>query len=307
MAQHLFIQNTIAFIWDFDKTLIPGYMQAPIFDEFNVDSKKFWQEVNELPAKYKKGGVEMISTEILYLNHILDYASDGIFKDLTNDKLKHLGEKLEIFPGMPEFMKKAAEAIENNPDFKANDIRVEHYVVSTGLRQMILGSKIAKYITGVWGCELLEDSKTNVLGKLGYVIDNTSKTRAIFEINKGANKEASIDVNAAMKPEDRRIPFQNMIYIADGPSDVPVFSLLNQLGGKTYAVYKKGSKAEFKQVNALLHHGRVQSIGEADYTEGSHTFLSLCDAAEDIATRIVHDRQRALGEKIGLPPKHLID
>ena len=85
MAQHLFIQNTIAFIWDFDKTLIPGYMQAPILDEFNVDSKKFWQEVNELPAKYKKGGVEMISTEILYLNHILDYASDGIFKDLTND------------------------------------------------------------------------------------------------------------------------------------------------------------------------------------------------------------------------------
>ncbi len=307
MAQHLFIQNTIAFIWDFDKTLIPGYMQQPLFDHYGVDGKAFWQEVNDLPEKYKKGGVEMISTEILYLNHILDYAKKGVFKDLSNNKLKQLGEKLAFFPGMPNFISNIKKQFEDNALFKSNDIKIEHYVVSTGLRQMILGSKIAKHIDGVWASELLEDSDTNLLSKLGYVIDNTSKTRAIFEINKGTNKESHIDVNATIKQEDRRIPFQNMIYIADGPSDVPVFSLLKQLGGKTYAVYQKGAKAEFKQVSALLNQGRVHSIGEADYSEGSHTFLSLCDAAENIANRIVHDRQMSLGEKVGTPPKHIND
>ena len=305
MATHLFVQNTIAFIWDFDKTLIPGYMQQPLFDYYNVDSKQFWTEVNNLPDVYKQGGVEMISTEILYLNHILEYAKKGIFQDLGNKKLKELGGKLSFFPGMPEFLSRVRRQIEENELYKANDIKVEHYVVSTGLRQMILGSKIAPYIDGVWGCELLQNPGSKIVNQLGYVIDNTSKTRALFEINKGANVEPDIDVNAAIKHEDRRIPFQNMIYIADGPSDVPVFSLMNQTGGKTFAVYQKGKKEEFKQVNSLLHQSRVQSIGEADYTEGSHTYLSLCAAAEEIAERIVSDRKRSLGEKIGLPPKHL--
>ena len=125
---------------------------------------------------------------------------------------------------------------------------VEHYIVSTGLRQMVMGSKIANLVDGVWGCEFVDDvAEPGYLGKapklfgstdatirgIGYAIDNTTKTRALFEINKGTNKHADIDVNASLSPEDRRVPFQNMIYIADGPSDVPAFSIVNQYGGRT--------------------------------------------------------------------------
>jgi hypothetical protein len=96
-----------------------------------------------------------------------------------------------------------------------------------------------------------------------------------------------------------------MIYVADGPSDIPVFSILNQFGGRTFAVYRPGSKAEFSQVNRLQNQGRVQSFGEANYTEGSQTAMWLKNAVSEIADQIVINRKRAMGDKIGKPPKHL--
>ena len=139
------------------------------------------------------------------------------------------------------------------------------------------------------------------------MIDNTSKSRAIFEINKGTNKLADIGVNDTIAQEDRRVPFQNMIYIADGPSDVPSFSILNQYGGKTFAVYKPGSKPEFKQVASLQELNRVQGIGEANYTDGSLTSMWVLNAIEEIANRIVVGREILLREKVGRSPRHIVD
>ena len=127
----------------------------------------------------------------------------------------------------------------------------------------------------------------------------------MFEINKGSNKIPDINVNAMIPDEDRRIPFQNMIYIADGPSDIPVFSLINRFGGKTFAVYQPGSKEEFAQANDLQIQKRVQSFGEANYTEKSQTSMWIKNAIVEICKQIVKNRERALGEKIGKPPKHL--
>jgi hypothetical protein len=138
------------------------------------------------------------------------------------------------------------------------------------------------------------------------MIDNTSKTRAIFEINKGTNKLSAIGVNDTIAQEDRRVPFQNMIYIADGPSDVPSFSILNQYGGKTFAVYKPGSKPEFKQVSSLQALNRVQGIGEAHYTEGSLTSMWILNAIEEIANRIVEGRETLLRQKVGRSPRHIV-
>jgi hypothetical protein len=305
----LFSQTVIAMVWDFDKTLIPGYMQEPLFSAYGVDDKVFWGEVNALPAKYKRGGVEMISTEILYLNHILDYVRDGRFADLNNARLKQLGAQLGFYPGLPEFFDGIKQRLAANEECRRHGVTLEHYVISTGLRQMILGSAIADKIDGVWGCELLEEGEGESVhvARLGYVLDNTSKTRALFEINKGSNKHPTIDVNATIANEDRRIPFENMIYIADGPSDVPVFSLLNRNGGKTYAVYQRGSEGQFKQVYELQQQQRVRAFGEADYRDGSQTTMWLGNAVEDIAARIVRRREQALGEKLGQPPRHLAE
>jgi hypothetical protein len=303
----LFTQTIIAVIWDFDKTLISGYMQGPLFEKYGVDEQVFWKEVNHLPEKYREKGCEQISTEVLYLNHILEYVRRGKFEGLTNELLQDLGSELDFYPGLPEFFPALNSLLERNEVFQHHELTLEHYVVSTGLSQMIKGSEIAPYLDGIWGCELIEDLNTDspVISQLGYVLDNTTKTRAVFEINKGANKHFEIDVNAQIEESDRRIPVQNMVYIADGPSDVPVFSVINQGGGKTYGVYRQGLDKEFKQVNQLQQQGRVQSFGPADYTAGSQTYMWLSNAVEDIAEKIVRDRERALGDKVGQAPRHL--
>jgi len=322
MTRPLFLQNIITCIWDFDKTLSPGYMQAPIFEMYDIEPRKFWKEVNELPNHYKKHGLDLISTDTLYLNHILTYAQQGIFKTLNNARLKALGDKIELYEGLPEFFDRIKRLVAARQEFRQHEIQVEHYIVSTGLRQMILGSRIAPFVDGVWGCEFIEDppppgyldkgkkkaSDSNdekIISQIAYALDNTTKTRAIFEINKGSNKLPDIDVNAMIPDEDRRVPFQNMIYIADGPSDIPVFSLINRFGGRTFAVYRPGSDEEFAQVNNLQKQNRVQSFGEANYTEGSQTSMWIKNAVNEISDQIVNNREKALGDKIGKPPKHL--
>ncbi len=320
MPQPLFLQNIIACIWDFDKTLSPGYMQEPIFEMYRVDPKKFWKEVEELPNHYKKDGLDLISTDTLYLNHILTYARLGTFKGLNNALLRKLGGKIELYEGLPDFFDKIKRFVATNPEYVQHEIQVEHYIVSTGLRQMVLGSKIAPYVDGVWGCEFIEDAPPpgylnagskavsqdpKIISQIAYALDNTTKTRAVFEINKGSNKIPDIAVNAMIPDEDRRVPFQNMIYIADGPSDIPVFSLINQFGGRTFAVYQPGSSKEFSQVNNLQKQKRVQSFGEANYTEDSQTSMWIKNAITEICSQIVENRERALGDKIGKPPKHL--
>ena len=320
MTQPLFLQNIIACIWDFDKTLSPGYMQAPIFEMYKVDPQKFWKEVEQLPSYYKKNGLDLISTDTLYLNHLLTYARQGTFKGLNNATLRKLGSHIELYEGLPDFFDKIKYFVSQNPEYAQHEIQVEHYIVSTGLRQMILGSRIAPHVDGVWGCEFVEDTpspgyldggkktdpeKTKIISQIAYALDNTTKTRAVFEINKGSNKIPDIEVNAMIPDEDRRVPFQNMIYIADGPSDIPVFSLINRYGGRTFAVYRPGSNREFSQVNNLQKQKRVQSFGEANYTPGSQTSMWIENAVTEICSQIVINRERALGDKIGKPPKHL--
>jgi len=320
MPQPLFLQNIIACIWDFDKTLIPGYMQVPLFKHYQVDPSAFWREVNALPQYYQKNNPNLFVPDTVYLNHFVTYAREGIFDGLNNSLLKKLGAELEFYEGLPEFFDEVKRFVKDSPEHQQHEIQVEHYIVSTGLRQMILGSKIAPYIDGVWGGEFVENppsagfldqpaksakQEKKIISQIAYALDNTTKTRAIFEINKGTNKIPDIDVNANIPDEDRRVPIQNMIYIADGPSDIPVFSVVNQFGGRTFAVYRPGSKEEFSQVNNLQKQGRVQSFGEANYTEGSQTAMWLKNAISEIADLIGTNRKRALGDKIGQPPRHL--
>lgn len=318
----LFTQTIIALIWDFDKTLIPGYMQDPLFRRFDIDAQTFWDEVNAMPEFYRRNGLELVSPDTLYLNHILTYARHNKFPGLSNKMLRELGAEIEFYPGLPDFFDRMRRRVEEDESFARHDISVEHYIVSTGLRQMILGSAIAPFVEGVWACEFVETvplpgyrsgeqqtllDKSETMLDIGYVIDNTTKTRAVFEINKGTNKLDQITVNSKLAPEDRRIPFQNMIYIADGPSDVPVFSVLDQFDGKSFAVYKTGSKKEFLQVRSLLEQDRVQAYGEANYTEGTATDMWITTSVEEIARRIVHDREQALGARVGTPPRHIVD
>ena len=308
------MQNTIAMIWDFDKTLIPNYMQLPLFRKYNIDEKQFWSEVEQLTIRYGEQGIKA-NPDTSYLNHLITYANEGYCAGLNNQVLRSLGRELPFFDGMPAFLEKVKHLIADNPTYDTFDLKVEHYIVSTGLTEMIKGSQIADYVDGIWGCEFIENPlipsndglilKNNTnrqITSIAYAIDNTSKTRAIFEINKGVNKYPDINVNQKMREEDRRVPFDNMIYIADGPSDIPAFSVVKNGGGKAFAVYQKDSIKSFQQVKKLLDSQRVDMFGEADYREGSLTYLWLTEQVKEIAERVVErKRQVFLKGKNGVP------
>lgn len=311
-------QNTIAVIWDFDKTLIPGYMQEPIFSKFGIDANDFWNEVNSLPQRYAELGIR-VNNDTIYLNHMITCANQGIFPELDNELLKKLGKDIEFYEGVPEIFQALKDIIRNDDKYTKFGIHVEHYIVSTGLTAMIKGSKVNNFVDGIWGCEFIETPfrsnletrvdevrKKDVIHRTGYIIDNTSKTRAIFEINKGVNKFEYIDVNSRMDKDDRRVPFENMVYIADGPSDVPVFSLLQQYGGKTFAVYPKGNIEAFNQVDGLRRDGRIDMFAEADYSEGTMAYMWLTQSVLDIADRIYNSHDEQLKSRVKTPPRHLI-
>ncbi len=319
VERQLFPQNVIAVIWDFDKTLIPGNMQGPLFRHYDIDEAEFWAEVDGLEDFYRSHGSKLIQRDHLYLNHILSYVRNGRMPGLSNQLLKELGAEIEFQAGIPDFLELLKKDISADPRFADHQVTVEHYVVSTGLRQMILGSAIAPHLDFIWACEFTEIvappdygakqdrlfSPEGEIQQLIYVIDNTSKTRAVFEINKGSNKNPSIDVNAKIAQADRRVPFQNMIYVADGPSDVPVFSIVSGNGGRTYAVYTPGSEREFAQAARLLEQRRVDAFGEADFRDGSQTAMWIRHAAQGIAERIVRHREEALTDRVGVPPRHV--
>ena len=314
---HPYGQNVVACIWDFDKTLIPGYMQTPLFDHYGVNESRFWEEVNSLPDIYLKRGYQ-VSRDTIYLNHLLSYVKNGPMRGLTNQKLMDLGSKLEFCNGLPELFQNLS-AIPKEPKFKDHDFKIEHYIISTGLSPMIKGSAIYPYVEDVFACEFIESplppnfkSQTELslpldleVAQVGMTVDNTIKTRFIFEINKGSNKNDQIDVNSAISHDDRRVPFDQMIYIADGPSDVPVFAVVKRMGGKTYAVYNPANEKEFQQSCALVEHGRVHNNGPADYSDQSSTSMWIRQKATGILTKMIAKKDKHITEKTGSSPMHI--
>ena len=318
METSLYTQNVVACIWDFDKTLIPGYMQQPLFKKFGINEKRFWEEVNELPNAYKMRG-RTVSPDTIYLNHLLSYVRSGVIKGLTNKVLEELGKELVFNPGLPQFFKSLQNLVTLKEEYKKHDIRLEHYIISTGLASMIRGSIIAPFVENIYGCEFIEEPflphyldqqdlslhHDPDISQIGVVIDNTIKTRYIFEINKGCNKNPEINVNSNIKHSDRRVPFRNMIYVADGPSDIPVFSVVKNNGGKAFAVYDQGSQEEFAQNDRLLQNNRIHAYGPTNFEETSNTGMWMKMHVCAICDQIVEDREHALTKKVGKPPRHI--
>ena len=128
--------NIIAVVWDFDKTLVNGYMQDPIFKEYGVDAKTFWAEVNDLPGKYWKEQGVRVNRETIYLNHFINCTRRGIFPGLSNEKLRAYGKDLIFYNGIPEIFERTKALIAGEPKYREYDIKVEHYIVSTGMAEL---------------------------------------------------------------------------------------------------------------------------------------------------------------------------
>ena len=275
-------QNIIALVYDYDHTLSPRYMQDDVlFPEFGIDPVQFWKKCNALVHDQKWDG------ELAYMKCLLDYLG---MDNVSNARFAELGAGLRFFPGLPELFEALPKAA-LSPDHEAADIRVEHYIISSGLKALLDGSRLQPCVKAIFGCEFGEDAE----GRISFpkrVISHTTKTQYLFRINKGM-LGCNQDVNDHMPPEQRPIPFENMIYIGDGPTDVPCFTLMTHNGGHAIAVYNPADLTgnSFRKCFQLsTHAGRVKHIAPADYRAGSHLWLLLTEMVGEIAGRILRRR-----------------
>jgi hypothetical protein len=289
-------QNVIAIVYDYDQTLSPNYMQDEVlFPTFGIDAKKFWSRCHALVKD------EGYDNELAYMKALLDYLE---IDRPTNARLRELGGGLKFFPGLPEMFEEFKTGL-ITPQHAAHGIKVEHYIISSGLKVLIEGSRLAPYIKAMFGCEFAEDRE----GRISFpkrAISHTQKTQFLFRINKGL-LDYTQDVNDHMPAELRPVPFEHMIYIGDGPTDVPCFTVVRQHGGQAIAVYNAAdpSRSSFKKCYQLSTHAdRVRHIAPADYRSGSHLRLLLEQMVEEVATRIVERRARDLAEGTVRAPKH---
>ncbi len=276
-------QNTIALIYDYDQTLSPTYMQEEaLFPVFGINSEQFWKRCGEL---VKDQGYD---NELAYMKVMLDYLE---MDRPTNAELRKLGERLTFYKGLPEMFEDFKTGL-LSAEHETYGITVEHYIVSSGLKILLEGSRLAPYVKAIFGCEFAEDAQ----GRITFprrVISHTQKTQFLFRINKGM-LDMSEDVNDHMAPDLRPIPFTNMVYVGDGPTDVPCFTVMRRNGGQAIAVYnaEDPTRTSFKKCYQLsVHADRVKNIAPSDFRGGSHLRLLLEEMVQEVADAIVQRRR----------------
>ena len=299
--------NIIAVIWDFDRTLVDGYMQDPIFKKFGIDSSKFWSDMEAAKEECAKRAYR-VNKDTYYVNYFIRCAHDGTLQGLNNTMLKEAGSEQKFYPGVEQLLKTIKETFKDDPEYSEYGIQVENYIVSTGFAETIRGTSLMPWIDGIWGCELLDGPDGHggtVINEMVYTIDNTTKTRALFEINKGIGKVPDIDVNSQIEKSMRRVQFEHMIYIADGPSDIPAFSVVKQNGGLTFTIYPKGDYRAMQQVDQMRASGRVDMYGEADYSPDTTAYMWITDKIKQIGKKILTDEKAKIRASASDVPKHL--
>ncbi len=261
----------IAIMYDFDKTLCTNDMQNYSFiPSLGLTPEEFWGQVDELKNRENMDGL------LCYMHLMLKKAEHANIPVRREDFVK-LGEKIEYYPGVEDWFDRI------NAYGEALGAQVEHYVISSGLNEIIEGSKIYKNFKKTYACEFLYDVN-GVAVWAKNVVNFTTKTQFLFRINKGV-LELSEDkeLNTYVPMEERRVPFRNMIYIGDGMTDVPCMKLVKESGGQSVAVFPEESR---KTAAKLLSEGRVNFITQADYTEGSELDTIIKTVMDKIA--VVH-------------------
>ncbi len=241
----------VAIMYDFDKTLCTRDMQEYTFiPSLGMQPDDFWSGTGEIASK------EQMDSVLTYM-YCMITESQQSGKPFTREDLVECGKHIEYLPGVEEWFERVNRYGEDA------GVRVEHYVLSSGLKEIIEGSSIAKFFKKIFASEFLYDSQTGNPIWAKMAVNYTNKTQFVYRINKGVlDISNNVDVNASRPDDDRRVYFNNMIYIGDGLTDVPCMKLVKQSGGHSIALYQNGQK---DKVQPLLIHERVDWIFEADY------------------------------------------
>ena len=244
----------IALLYDFDKTLCTQDMQNYAFiPSLGMKPQDFWQEANTFGWREHMDGI------LAYMYTMLRKSKEkGL--SLRREALVEMGRSIVLFPGVKEWFSRI------NAFGESQGVEIEHYILSSGLREIIEGSGISHEFREIYASEFYYDETgTPVWPKLD--VNFTAKTQFVYRINKGVLDVANDrDLNASMPDDSKRVPFTNMIYVGDGLSDVPCMKMMRTYGGQAIAVYQPESRTA---VEELLARGRVDFIFPADYREGT--------------------------------------
>jgi hypothetical protein len=241
-----------AIMYDFDKTLCTRDMQEYSFiPGLGISDQAFWGEA----AKLSELGMDRI---LAYMYLMLKKARESD-KPIRRKDFVSLGRDIDFFPGVQDWFERI------NEYGRARNVSVEHYIISSGLTEIIEGSAIRKNFRKVYACEFHYDANGAADWPL-VSVNYTTKTQFLFRINKGVLDVSDDEALNRYVPEDERpIPFRNMVYIGDGLTDVPCMKLVKSNGGHSIAVFRKGQK---QVVEKLLKDQRVDFIAPANYSEG---------------------------------------
>lgn len=268
----------LAICYDFDKTLSPDDMQAQGYiQSVGYDVQKFWDESNDL-AKAND-----MDNNLAYMWKMVQESEGRMV--FNKEKLAEYGARVKLFDGVEEWFERIRAY------GKTRNVIVEHYIISSGLKEMIEGTKMAR--AGAFEKIYASSFYFNDRGVAKWpaqVINYTSKTQFLFRIEKGVLDINDPGVNAYFSPEEIRVPFRNMVYIGDSDTDIPCMKLVNTYGGHSIGVYDPATQNKEK-VYKMMHDKRIRYYAPADYTERSELDL-LVKAIIDktAANEILEDR-----------------
>ena len=250
----------VAFLYDFDKTLCTTDMQNYAFiPSLGMTPAEFWPVANGFGSANRMDG-------ILAYMYTMIRESEKRNMPLTREKLINMGKDIVLYPGVEDWFRRI------NAFGAEQGVQVEHYVISSGLKEIIEGSPISDAFKEIYASEFYYDeSGTPVWPKLA--VNFTAKTQFVYRINKGV-LDVSDDktLNDSMPDDSKRVPFTNMIYVGDGLSDVPCMKMMRAYGGQAIAVYQETNRMA---VEDLMAKHRVDFIFKADYSEGTPLDLTV--------------------------------
>ncbi len=262
-ARAVFDKKTIALVYDFDGTLSPRPMQEYGFlPKIGVDPRAFWEESNRLA---KEQGADALIT---YMHLLYKKAKEKGVR-IDREDLVAQGRGVELFPGVEEWFDAIGEYVKERAE--SQGVALRHYLVSSGLTEIIEGTSIYRRFHNVFASEYWFEAYDLPYPK--RVITDTGKTQFLFRINKGV-EDLGESINRHMPEDARPIPFANMIYFGDGDTDVPSMAVMRKNGGHAIAVHPPGrSRAKCLE---LFKAGRCDFFAPADYRQGSELFRRTC-------------------------------
>ena len=246
-----------ALIYDFDGTLAPGNMQEYSFiNAIGEEKEEFWEGTRIMAEEQDSDNI------LVYMLSMLQKARQKEIP-ITKESLRKWGESITFFNGVESWFKRIAEF------GREQGVIVEHYINSSGLKEIIEGTPIANEFKALFACSYYYDKAGNAMWPASAV-NYTNKTQFLFKINKGIfSISDSVKINESIPEEEKRVPFNNMIYFGDGETDVPCMKLVRQMGGSSIAVYEPGNQKKEKIAERLFNQNRVDYFSPADYSSGA--------------------------------------